>query len=157
MTYTVKDSVITFKKVGGESDCDEATIGAYTFYVKDNALYFHLKSDDCDDRSGVLDNTRWVPWVIPAEVKLPDAVLQQYAGTYQLDDAHPIYITVEGGRLQAEGPNNGLPKSPLYAQTETRFYIRVADVVWDFVKDAGGKVTSVISHEEKDYELKKVK
>lgn len=157
MSYTVKDSTIAFKKIDGQSDCDESTIGTYKFTVKDKTLDFHMVSDDCDDRSTVVDNIKWAPWIIPAEIKLPDAVLQQYVGTYQVDDAHPIYITVEDGRLQAEGPNNGLPKSPLYAESETKFFIRVAGVEWDFVKDASGKVTSVISHEEQDYTLKKIK
>ncbi len=157
MSYTIKDSILTVQKIDGQSDCDISTIGKYKIELKDNSLVIRLASDDCDDRSTVMDNSKWVPWRIPVEVMLTDAVLKQYTGTYELDDAHPIYVTVESGRLQVEGPNNGLPKTPIYAESETRFFIRLAGVEWDFVKDASGKVTSVISHEEKDYELKKVK
>jgi len=157
MLYVISDSIITLHKIDGQSDCETTTPGVYKFAVKENTFALHLVKDDCDDRSSTVDNTLWKPWVIPAEVKLDEAVLKQYVGTYQLEEAHPIYVTFSDGHLWAEGPNNGLPKVPLPAESPTRFFIRIAGVHWDFVKDAAGNVTGVISHEDKDYELKKVK
>ena len=60
MTYTARDTVLTIKKVYGQSDCDGTVIGKYRFEIKDNELYFKLISDDCYDRSSVLDNTKWI-------------------------------------------------------------------------------------------------
>jgi hypothetical protein len=157
MTYKLKDSILTLQKIEGQSDCDTSTTGTYKFFVKDSALYIVLKSDDCDDRSSTIDNTRWLPWIVPAEIKVEETILQQYVGTYELDSAHPIYITRENGRLQIEGPNNQLPKSPLIAETNTKFFLQIAGVHMDFVKDTAGNVIKLVSHEEKDYELKKVK
>ena len=59
MTYTVKDSVVTFKKIYGQSNCD-ATEGKYRFEVKDESLYITLISDTCSDRSAVLGNSTWM-------------------------------------------------------------------------------------------------
>jgi len=157
MTYTVKDSIYTLNKIDGQSECDNSTPGVYKFIVKNNTLAMHMVSDNCDDRSSAIDNTNWQPWVIPAEVHVDDAVLQQYTGTYQFDDAHPIYITLDAGRLWIFGPNNGLPKTPLIAEGNDRLFVRLAGVHFDFVRDGQGKVTQMISHEEKDYNLQKVK
>lgn len=157
MRYAVKDSSITFYKIDGQSDCETTTPGIYKFAVKDNALVLHLVKDDCDDRSSTVDNVRWSPWVTPVEVKVDNAILKQYAGTYQHDDTHPIYITFNEGRLWIEGPNNNLPKVPMLTESPSRFFIRIAGVHWDFVKDAAGNVVKAISHEDEDFELKKVK
>jgi len=156
MHYTQADSLLTLQKIDGQSDCDNATIGKYKYFIKGGMFYMILVSDNCDDRSSTIDNTKWAPWVIPTEVKVDEAILKQYIGTYQVDDQHPFYITLEGGRLQIEGPNNMLPKSPLIAESNTRFFLRIAGVEMDFVKDAAGNI-KLVSHEEKDYELKKVK
>jgi hypothetical protein len=64
---------------------------------------------------------------------------------------------MENGKLMIEGPGVQLPKVPLISESETRFFIKVAGVEIDFIKDAKGKTTSLISHEQQDYELKKVK
>jgi len=157
MTYAVKDSVITLQKIDGQSDCDNATPGAYTFILQHNTLALHMVSDACDDRSSAINSTNWQPWAVPAEVHVDDAILQQYTGTYQPDEAHPIHVTFSAGRLWIEGPNNGLPKSPLIAEGHDRFFLRLAGVHFDFVRDAAGKVVQMISHEEKDYTLQKVK
>jgi hypothetical protein len=58
LSYSVKDSVITLKKLFGQSACDTGE-GKYTFAVKNDALYFTLVSDPCNDRSAVLNNSKW--------------------------------------------------------------------------------------------------
>ncbi|HWB28447.1 MAG TPA: DUF3471 domain-containing protein [Chitinophagaceae bacterium] len=156
MTYKATDTVLTVVKVEGQSDCDITTPGKYRYNIQNNLLTLQLLADDCEDRSTVIADTKWKPWIIPPEVKVSEAILRQYVGTYEMDSTHPIYITLDNGRLYAEGPNNQLPKSPLTAESNTRFFLRIAGVSFDFVKDAGGKVVSFISHEDKDYELKKV-
>ena len=59
LTYAVKDSVLTLKKVYGKSNCDGTSIGKYNFHVKDNLLYVTLISDMCDDRTAALNNSKW--------------------------------------------------------------------------------------------------
>ena len=157
MNYTKDDTSFTLTKIDGQSDCDNSTPGKYRFKIKNGKMEIKMISDGCYDRSSVIDNTTWAKWKEPVEVKVNDAVLKQYVGVYELDDAHPISVTFEDGRLYAEGPNNGLPKSPLIAESNTKFFLRIAGVEWDFIKDVNGNVVKLISHEEKDYELKKIK
>ena len=157
MNYTKDDTSFTLTKIDGQSDCDNSTPGKYRFKIKNGKMEVKMISDGCYDRSSVIDNTTWTKWKEPVEVKVNEAILKQYTGVYELDDAHPISVTFEGGRLYAEGPNNGLPKSPLIAESNTKFFLRIAGVEWDFIKDVNGNVVKLISHEEKDYDLKKIK
>jgi len=157
MTYTHNDTSFTLMKVNGQSDCSNATPGKYRFVLMPDAMLLKVIKDDCYDRSSVIDGTQWAVWKEHKGVKIEDAILKQYVGVYQLDVAHPITVIFEDGVLYAEGPNNRLPKSPLTPESNTKFFLRIAGVYWDFVKDDNGNVTKLISHEAKDYELKKVK
>ena len=157
MTYTHNDTSFTLKKVEGQSDCDNTTPGKYHFKIAHNKMLIKLIKDECSDRSSVIDATEWSVWKEPVAVKVGEAILKQYVGIYEMDAAHPITVTLEKGILYAEGPNNKLPKSPLIPESNTKFFLRIAGVEWDFVKDAKGNVIKLISHENKEYELKKIK
>ena len=157
MSYTTNDSSFSLLKIDGQSDCDNSTPGKYGFIIKNDSMFMKMISDDCDDRSSVVNNTGWKRWKEHADVKVDEDILKPYAGVYELDETHPITVTVENGHLYVEGRNNGLPKSILIAEGNNRFYLRIADVEFDFVRDTNGNVIKLISHEEKDYELKKVK
>lgn len=79
-------------------------------------------------------------------VKLAPEVLQQYRGRYDFDKKHHVYITLENDTLQMEAPQGGLPKSPLFAQDETNFYLKIIDARIEFVKDSSGNIVELISH-----------
>jgi hypothetical protein len=59
MTYAVQDTAIQFKKISGQSECDSMVIGMYRFKIRANQLSLSLISDNCNDRSSVLDHTVW--------------------------------------------------------------------------------------------------
>jgi hypothetical protein len=157
MTYSKKGDSFTLLKIDGQSDCDDGSKATYGFVIKGDSLFITLIKDDCSDRYTTLANTRWSKWKEYHGIKLPDALLKSYTGVYARDAAHPITISLENGILYAEGPNNQLPKSPFTAITASRFFLRIAGVEMDFVKDKNGKIVTLVSHEEKDYELKKIK
>jgi hypothetical protein len=156
MTYKSDDTSFTLQKIDGQSDCDN-TPGKYSYTINEDNLRLSLLSDDCYDRYSVIQNTRWKKWRDHTGIKVDEAILKQYTGIYGLDNAHPIIITLDREVLYAEGPHNGLPKSPLTPMTASKFFLRIAGVEMDFVKDASGNVVKIISHEKEDYELKKIK
>ncbi len=157
MTYTADNQAFVVNKIEGQSDCDNSTPGKYSFQVNGDKMFIKLVSDQCSDRYLALDTTHWLRWKEHREVKLPAKTLLQYTGLYQFDPKHQFSITLENGTLYIEGPDNQLPKSPLMPEGGTTFFLKIAGVEFDFIKDAGGKVIKFISHEEKDYELKKIK
>ncbi len=78
------------------------------------------------------------------ELKVNEAILKQYAGTYQFDANHAATITLENGQLQIESQSGGLPKSPLFAQSENKFLLKVVQAEVAFERDAKGKVTQLV-------------
>jgi len=155
MVYSTEGNQLTVKKVDGQSDCDNGSVAKYTFKDIKDSLFVKVKDDACPDRSSAIDGFAGVRWKKHPEVKVDPTTLKQYAGVYTLDANHEVIISVDNGKLQIEGPKMGLPKLPLIAVSNSRFFLKIAYVEMDFVRDASGKVTKIISHEEKDYELKK--
>ena len=156
MTYTKSNRLLTLLKVDGQSDCENDMPGEYGYTIKGDSLFLELLNDKCYDRYIVLQHTKWKRWIAYPGIKVDEKILKEYTGVYAHDTAHPITISLENGILYAEGPNNGLPKSAFTAITASRFLLRIAGVEMDFIRDAKGIVTSLVSHEEKDFVLKKI-
>ena len=92
------------------------------------------------------------------EIKLADTVLQKYTGEYEFDKKHHAFITLENGNLQMEAPAGGLPKSSLFAEDETNFYLKIIDAKIKFTKDEKGNINGLIAqYNGKDEVCKKVK
>lgn len=51
MKYHIKDTLITFVKLYGNSQCDTSTPGVYKFQITANEMTLTLVSDSCADRS----------------------------------------------------------------------------------------------------------
>ncbi len=79
------------------------------------------------------------------EVSVAPAVLQKYAGTYQLSPEFAIVMTLEGGQLMTQA--TGQPKFPLFAESETRFFLKVVDAQVEFFKNDKGEVTHLMLHQ----------
>ena len=79
------------------------------------------------------------------EIALDAAKLEAFPGTYEISPDLRITITKEGAALFAQGTNQ--PRFRLYAESETKFFLRDADAQITFVKDASGKVSELILHQ----------
>jgi CubicO group peptidase (beta-lactamase class C family) len=110
------------------------------------------------DLSAIIFNKPYKLLTDHENIKLPDDVLKKYIGQYDFDKKHHAYISLENGSLQIEAPQGGLPKSPLFAEDETNFYLKIINARIEFVKDASGNITELIAHYNgKDEVCKKVK
>lgn len=58
MKYSIKDNVLSFQKLSGQSDCSDVT-AKYKYEIKDNELVLTLVEDECYNRSAILNNTKW--------------------------------------------------------------------------------------------------
>jgi len=56
-----------------------------------------------------------------------------------------LVVTVENGQLITQA--TGQPMFPVYAETETKFFPLEFPAELEFVKDAGGKVNTLILHQ----------
>jgi hypothetical protein len=74
----------------------------------------------------------------------PD-VLARYAGTYEVAPKVDLLVMLVDGRLMGQmGQQKPLP---LFAETETIFFLKAIDAQLEFVKDDRGNVTHVITRQ----------
>jgi CubicO group peptidase (beta-lactamase class C family) len=86
--------------------------------------------------------------VLPSERKeitVPPAILEKYVGTYELMPNFNLVITVENGQLISQATGQG--KLPLFAESETKFFLKVVDAEVEFFKNDKGEVTHLILHQ----------
>jgi CubicO group peptidase (beta-lactamase class C family) len=79
------------------------------------------------------------------EITVSPKVLAQYVGTYQLAPTFSIAITLEGDQLMAQATSQ--PRFPLFAESETLFFLKVVEAQIEFVKDDKGQIASLILHQ----------
>lgn len=92
--------------------------------------------------------TRGEPVVLASERKeitVAPAILEKYVGTYELTPNFSIVMTVENGQLMTQA--TGQPKFPLFAESETKFFLKVVDAEVEFHKNDKGDVEYLILHQ----------
>ena len=78
-------------------------------------------------------------------ITVPAAILKRYIGVYELAPGIDVAMTLDGDQLMTQV--TGQPKFPLFAETETRFFLKVVDAQVDFVRVSSGSVTHIILHQ----------
>ncbi len=82
---------------------------------------------------------------LPSErvaIKVEPRIYDLYVGEYEFGPNRIITITREGDKLFAQ--RTGAPRSEMFPESETKFFLTVADVQLVFLKDAAGKVSGMI-------------
>ncbi|WP_232831411.1 serine hydrolase [Peristeroidobacter agariperforans] len=78
------------------------------------------------------------------EITVPRRVLERYVGTYALSPQLNVMVTLEGDQLMTQV--SGQQRVPTFAESQTRFFLKVVDAQWEFV-ETDGKVTHVILYQ----------
>jgi tetratricopeptide (TPR) repeat protein len=78
-------------------------------------------------------------------VAVDTAVLESYVGKYELAPSFAITVSRENGKLfgQATGQN----RFELFAETKTKFYLKVVDAQVTFIPNEKGEVEQLILHQ----------
>jgi CubicO group peptidase (beta-lactamase class C family) len=103
----------------------------------------------------------YVPEVAPrehkeaAEAAIDKKSFNLYVGSYEIAPGITIRITCEAdkfyARVAAQQP------AEIFAESETEFFEKAADIQFTFVKDATGIVSGLILHQNGNFEAKKMK
>ncbi len=93
------------------------------------------------------DDNQWVKTdkPIPAakpEMQLPEADLDKFLGEYELAPGFNITVTREGARLFCQA--TGQPRFEVFAETPTRFFLKVVDAAVEFYPDDKGSVAKMV-------------
>lgn len=78
------------------------------------------------------------------EITLAPASLDAYVGEYRLSPQFSISVTRDGGSLFVQATGQG--KVPIYAESETEFFLKVVDAQITFVRE-DGRITRLILHQ----------
>jgi CubicO group peptidase (beta-lactamase class C family) len=79
------------------------------------------------------------------EITLPVATLSKYVGTYELQPGVAMLIRLDGDHLTTQ--LTGQPQFPIFAESETKFFLKVVDAQLEFVTDASGSVTHAVMNQ----------
>jgi CubicO group peptidase (beta-lactamase class C family) len=79
------------------------------------------------------------------EITVSPAVLESYVGTYELKPSFNIVVTLEDGQLMMQA--TGQLKVPLFAESETEFFLKVVDAQVEFFKNEKGEVAHLMLHQ----------
>jgi CubicO group peptidase (beta-lactamase class C family) len=79
------------------------------------------------------------------EIKLPGETLASYVGIYQLAPKVKLTMTLDGGQMMTQ--LSGQQRLQVFPEADGKFFLKVVDAQLEFVKDANGKVTDVILHQ----------
>jgi CubicO group peptidase (beta-lactamase class C family) len=92
--------------------------------------------------------------VVRTVADIDRAVLARYVGTYELTPDFSITFSLDGNQLMTQATNQ--PKFPVFAESRTKFFLKVVDAEVEFFSDDKGQVTHMILHQN-GQEMKGVK
>jgi len=97
------------------------------------------------------------PAVERKEIKVTDKVLKSYVGEYEMTPERTLTITLKDGYLWGEP--TGQTARQLFAESQTKFFLKEIDAQVTFKKDAKGVVTGALMQQagRPDRDMKKVK
>lgn len=96
----------------------------------------------------------WQAPKLAKEIAVEPSVLDRYVGLYELAPNFVLAITREGNRLYSQA--TGQPRTELFAESETKFFLKVVDAQITFQTAAGGRATGLILHQGGDHPAKRV-
>ncbi|MCU0459311.1 MAG: serine hydrolase [Bacteroidales bacterium] len=103
-------------------------------------------SVESDDRGEIVKWNRTEKKIeIKKEKSLSEELLERYVGEYQIQPGFSIAFTREGNRLFTQA--TGQQKFEIFAESDTKFFLKVIDAQVEFVADPDGKVNKIILYQ----------
>lgn len=90
-------------------------------------------------------NARDIAAIAEQRVKVSRSVLESYVGTYQFAPSTFMTVTLDG--IQLEAQLSGQDALAIFPSSETEFFYKAADARVSFVRDAQGRATTFILHQ----------
>ena len=78
----------------------------------------------------------------PKAVALDAAILDQYVGEYEISPGFSLKFFRDGAKFMTQATGQGAAE--VFAESETKFFLKVVDAQVEFTKDAAGKVTGMV-------------
>jgi CubicO group peptidase (beta-lactamase class C family) len=105
--------------------------------------YLVLHQDGRDTKAPRTGNV--VPKPERKEVTVSSKLLAEYVGTYELAPNFDLVVTLEGTQLMTQA--TGQEKVPVFAESDTKFFLKVVDAQIEFFRDTKGVVSYLMLHQ----------
>ena len=89
-----------------------------------------------------IEGVNYIKKKIKKAIELEENIKASYAGKYKLNEQLGINITLKKGQLYIQV--TGQPEFPMFAQTETIFFLKVVEATITFNKSKDGRIKSLI-------------
>ncbi len=99
------------------------------------------------DTRGISTNSKKTNDPLPErkEITVSEELLSKYVGEYEIQPGFVIAFTLEGNRLMTQA--TGQQQFEVFAESETKFFLRVVDAQVEFVADPDGKFNKMILYQ----------
>jgi hypothetical protein len=118
----------------------------------DRVTVIVLSNVDSANAGAIARDVMAINYSLPYQTPVPrtsvtvsPSVLEQYVGRYQIAPDFVLTVTLENGQLMSQA--TGQNKLEVFAESETKFFLKVIDAQLTFAKSAEGKVTHVTLHQ----------
>ena len=124
------------------------------FVFDDNTISYYFSIDDKGKKQvkmttaggeSIGKESNKIPPTEKKEIDVPASILEQYVGIYELQPGFDLVMTLEDGQLFTQA--TGQPKFQMYAETQTKLFLKVVPAVVEFIKDDAGKFSSLILYQ----------
>jgi CubicO group peptidase (beta-lactamase class C family) len=152
LTLTVSEGKVFAQRTGGGKD-ELTPVSASEFCYKDSPFtriaILHgpgskISGLEVRGRFGPYEPARLTDKPLPEErqgISLPVEVLLRYVGQYELAPGMLLDVRLKGESLMVQP--GGQPEADLFAETETRFFVKIVDASLEFELDAAGLAVAV--------------
>lgn len=142
---------VTYFEHGGSNDGFQCQyIG--TLDGKGNGVVVMVNSDNREIIQEIINSVsvvyNWSGYYTPQVrkvVSVPDNILADYVGQYELSPEFKLAISKHGDKLKVEPTGQGV--YDLYAESNTSFFLVVVDAKIEFVRGANGGIEKLILHQ----------
>ncbi len=156
VTRTItRDGDKLFSQRSGREKLEIVPTAKDEFFFRDPGTWLRFQRDaqgriagmDFRPRVGMADagaRTDEVP-TERREVKIGSALLDAYAGVYELAPGFQLTVSRDGDRLFAQA--TGQEKAEIFPESDTKFFLKVVDAQLVFVPGQNGQAESLVLHQ----------
>ncbi len=95
------------------------------------------------DKTKGVKTTKPIP--VHTEIQLGEEILKRYTGVFELTPNFYITITLENGKLMSQA--TGQDKFEIFAESQTKFFLKVVDAQIEFIQNDNGNFDSFILYQ----------
>ncbi|MCE3228577.1 MAG: CubicO group peptidase beta-lactamase class family [Bacteroidetes bacterium] len=84
-------------------------------------------------------------YTLPVERKIANVdtkIFDRYIGEYELKPGFVFTVSTDNGKIFTQA--TGQPKCEIYPESECKYFVKIVDAQFEFIKDDKGKITSLV-------------